>query len=385
MKFMGYRRSDGKVGIRNHVVVMAGTLCADIAAKKIAAKVPGATYVHNPKGCAQTPQDTALALEILSGMIANGNVYGAVIVGLGCETLQEGRYREAVKRKSDKPLRFVKIQDHGLRETVRIGSELAEELLAEASKLERSECDMSELIVSLECGGSDPTSGFSANNVVGWVSDRIVELGGTAILSETPEALGAEHILRQRGRTPEIGQQIYDAVKNNEKLFADMGIDVRDGNPSPGNKASGITTLEEKSLGCIHKAGHSPFEAVYSYGQMIDKHGLVFMDATAFDIASVANKVASGAQITIFTTGLGNPIGDAVSPVLKVTGNKRTANIMDDIIDFDTSASISGEKTVEQLGQELLDVIVKVCEGQTVKAEENGAFDMAINQFYSYC
>ena len=384
MKFMGYRRKDGKVGIRNHVIVMAGTLCSDIAARKVADKVPGAVYLHNPKGCAQTPQDTAVSLAIMSGLVANPNVYGAVIIGLGCETLQEARYREAIASKADKPVRYIKMQDHGLKESVRIGAEMAEELLAEAARVQREECDVSELIVSLECGGSDPTSGFSANNVVGWVSDKIVELGGTTILAETPEALGAEHILRDRGRTPEVGQKIYDAVKNNEKFFADLGINVRDSNPSPGNKASGITTLEEKSLGCVHKAGHAPFEAVYGYGEMIDKKGLVFYDATAFDIASVAAKVAGGAQVTIFTTGMGNPIGCACGPVIKVTGNHKTATVMDDIIDFDTSASITGEKTLEELGQEMFDLLIAVCEGKTVKAEENGCLEMAINQFYSY-
>lgn len=385
VKFMGYRRSDGSVGVRNHVLVMPGALCAAVAAEKIARQVEGTSFLYNPNGCAQAPDDTQRTLSILSGLIANGNVYGAVIVGLGCESLQEKDYLEAIRRRTDKPVKYLRIQDHGLYETVALGAEMAAEMVRQAQECKREECDVSELIVGLECGGSDPTSGFSANNVLGVVSDRIVALGGTAVLSETPEAVGAEHILRERGRTPEIGQQIYDAVLNNVKMFADIGIDVHACNPSPGNMASGITTLEEKSLGCIHKAGSGLFEAVYTYGQTIDKKGLVFMDATAYDVASTLAKIAGGAQVVIFTTGMGNPVGCSMAPVMKVTGNRRTASVLGDIIDFDTSPSISGEKTTEELGQEMFEQLLRICEGESVKAEENQAFGVAIDPLHSYC
>ncbi|MEL7659065.1 MAG: altronate dehydratase, partial [Bacillota bacterium] len=167
-------------------------------------------------------------------------------------------------------------------------------------------------------------------------------------------------------------------------MCKDNGEDIRKSNPSPGNKASGITTLEEKSLGCIHKSGTKPFMGVYKYGQMIDRKGLVFMDGTAYDVASVVSLAAGGAQVVAFTTGMGTPVGNAIAPVIKITGNKDTASRLSDMIDFDTSTSISGEKTVDELGTELLDYVVRVCNGEEVIAEVNGFSDMAINQFYSY-
>jgi altronate dehydratase large subunit len=385
LEFQGYKRTDGKVGVRNHVVIVPGVACAAVAARIIAANAPGTVYLHNPNGCGQTQGDTALTLEILSGLIANGNVYGALIVGLGCEFLQEEHYREAIARKADKPVYFIGMQDTGsLAETVETGERIARQLLSDAARCRREPCVGSDLIVSLECGGSDPTSGFSSNAVLGCVSDRIVDLGGTTVMSETPEAIGAEHILKRRGRTEEIGQQLFDAVRASEKRFADLGIDVREANPSPGNMAGGITTLEEKSLGCIHKSGTKPFEAVYRYGETIDKKGLVFMDTPAYDVASVTAKTAAGAQVTVFTTGMGNPLGSPVSPVAKVTGNRSTYTRMRDIIDFYTGESITGEKTVEQLGEELLGYLLRVCGGETVRAEENGSAEIAINQFASY-
>ena len=167
-------------------------------------------------------------------------------------------------------------------------------------------------------------------------------------------------------------------------MFKKNGEDIRKTNPSPGNKASGITTLEEKSLGCINKSGTKPFSGVYKYGQMIDKKGLVFMDGTAYDVASAVSLIAGGAQIVAFTTGMGTPVGNAIAPVIKITGNSHTATYLADIIDFDTSDSIVGKKSIEELGKELLDYIIRVCNGEEVKAEIHGVSDMAINQFYSY-
>lgn len=385
MKFNGYRRSDGHVGIRNHVVVMPGVICAAGVARKIADKADGIQYLYNPNGCAQNTRDTAVTLNILSGLIANGNVYGVLIVGLGCEMIRKDTYLEAIRKKTDKPVYYISIQEEGgIQKTVAKGVEIVKALSEEAGKCVREECDLSDIILGLECGGSDPTSGFSANAVLGNTSDRLVDMNGTSVLCETPEAIGAEHILKRRGQTPEIGQRLYDTVLEYEKMFADMGEDIRRTNPSPGNKASGITTLEEKSLGCVHKSGTKPFCGVYEYGQMIDKKGLVFMDGTAYDVASVVSLIAGGAQIVAFTTGMGTPVGNAIAPVIKITGNRDTAVRLNDLIDFDTSDSITGAKSVEELGEELLSYIVQVCNGKTVKAEDNEISDMAINQFNSY-
>jgi len=384
MKFNGYKRSDGHVGIRNHVVVMPGVICAAGVAQKIAYKTD-AVYLYNPNGCAQNSSDTEITSEILSGLIANGNVYGVLIVGLGCEMLRKDNYLEAIRKKTDKPVHYISIQQEGgIKKTVEKGMEIVNVLKEGANKCLREECDLSELILGLECGGSDPTSGFSANAVLGNTSDRLVDLGGTSVLCETPEAIGAENILKRRGATPEIGQQLYDVVIKYDQMYKSNGEDIRKSNPSPGNRASGVTTLEEKSLGCVHKSGTKPFNGLYRYGQMIDKKGLVFMDGTAYDVASVVSLIAGGAQIVVFTTGMGTPVGNAIAPVIKITGNRDTAVRLADMIDFDTSKSVSGEKSIEELGFELLEYIVSVCNGEEVIAEVNGFTDMAINQFHSY-
>ncbi|HIR00291.1 MAG TPA: UxaA family hydrolase [Candidatus Scybalocola faecavium] len=386
MKFMGYRRPDGSVGVRNHVLILPGCICSAGAARKIAAKAENASYLYNPNGCAQNSEDTGLTLEILSGMIANGNVYGALIVGLGCEIIQKDRYMEAIRKKTDKPVYYISIQEEGgIGKTVEKGVAIANKLRQEADRCVREECDISHLILGMECGGSDPTSGFSANTVLGNTSDRIVDLGGTTVLSETPEAIGAENILKRRGITPEVGQKLYDTVKACEQLYLDAGEDIRNTNPSPGNKAGGITTLEEKSLGCIHKSGTRPFTDVIRYGEKITQKGLLFMDSTAYDVASTVAKIAGGAQVIVFTTGRGTPVGNAVAPVIKITGNHDTFVRLNDMMDFDTSASYREGVPIETLGKELLDYIIEVCSGKTVKAEDNDISDMAINQLHSYC
>ena len=385
MEFMAYRRADGKVGIRNHVVVMPGCLCAQTAARKIAA-VTGAVYLHNPNGCAQNSADRTLTLEILSGMIANPNVHSALIVGLGCEQLRREQYLGRIGAKAEKRVEYLCIQEEGgLGKTVKKGAELVRALQTEAASAQRTPCDLSELILGLECGGSDPTSGLSANVVLGKVTDAVIDAGGTAVLTETPEAIGAEHILRSRGATPELGERIYRAVKDCEAYYRSCGEDVRLSNPSPGNQAGGITTLEEKSLGCIHKSGSRPFTGFCRYGDQITEKGLIFMDTTAYDVASVAAKAAGGAQIVAFTTGLGTPVGNPIVPVVKITGNRDTAECLADMIDFDTSDSLTGVRSAEELGAALLERILSVCSGEETAAERNGCEDMAIDQKHGYC
>lgn len=386
MKFDGYKRPDGHIGIRNHVVVLPGCICSAGVARKIANRVDGPAYLYNPNGCGQDSRDTAMTLEILSGMIANGNVYGALIVGLGCERLQKDDYLNAIKAKTNKPVHYISIQEvGGIQKTVAEGVRIVEALKKDADQCVREECDLSEITLGLECGGSDPTSGFSSNTVLGNASDRLVDLGGTSVLCETPEAIGAEHILAKRGKTPKIGRKLYDTVMRCKKLHLDAGEDVRNVELSPGNKAGGITTLEEKSLGCIHKSGTRPFSGVYEYGQIIDKKGLMFMDGTGYDVASVVSLIAGGTQLVAFTTGRGTPVGNAIAPVIKITGNHDTFIRQNDMLDFDTSDSITGAESIEELGEELLKYIIQVCNGKTVKAEDNNISDVSINQLSSYC
>jgi len=387
MKFLGYRRPDGRCGIRNKVIVMDGVLCSAIAAEEVARRVEGTTYLHNQYGCGQNPIDTVATLDIMSGLIANGNVYGALIIGLGCETTTKEHYLNAIKAKTNKPAYYISIQETGgFERTVKKGAEIAKQLVEEANKIQREEIDISELVIGLECGGSDPTSGISANTVLGEVSDQVVSMGGSAVLSETSEAIGAEELLRKRGRTPEIGQQIYDAIASwKDEYQKTTGCNIRDTNPSPGNKKGGLTTLEEKSLGCVHKSGNAPFDAFYQSGQLIDKKGLAFMNTAAYDIISVTSKVAGGCHLVVFTTGLGTPIGNPVAPVIKVTGNKHTYEFLNDIIDFSTHQSLSGEKSINELADELLDLIIDVSNGKEVIAEKIGSGYIATNQLYSSC
>lgn len=384
MKFLGYRRPDGKVGIRNHVVVMPGVVCSSMAAQKIVNNTRGATYLYNPAGCGQCQADTARSLEILSGLLANPNVYGAVIVGLGCETLQEARYRQAIGEKAPwKRIEYISIQQEGgMARTVAKGVELAQQLLVEASRCRREECSLSELALALECGGSDTTSGLSANVVLGKVSDDLVDQGGTVVLSETSEVIGAEHILRARSVTPEIGEAIYRAVRDKDEAFRAIGEDIRDSNPSPGNIQGGLSTLEEKTLGCIHKCGTHPFTGFLHYGQQIDRKGTLFMDTAAMDTTSMNGKFAGGCQLMVFTTGRGNPAGSAIVPVIKVTGNHDTYEWMRDILDFDTSATLRSEKTVTQVADELMALILEVLNGRPTCAEFNAADVITIDQHH---
>lgn len=383
MKFMGYKRSYGKVGIRNHVVVMPGVLCSDVAARHIVDAVKGSVYLFNPQGC---PDNVETVLEVYSGLLANPNVYAALIVGNGCETVTEEKYRHAINQKvKDKQIAYISIQgEGGLAKAVAKGSEIVRTMMADAAACKREECDVRELMIGLECGGSDPTSGISANAALGLVTDRIVGLGGSAVISETSEAIGAEHIMRARGNTPEIGNAIYEAICRRAKVFEDAGKDIRASNPSAGNIRSGLTTLEEKSLGRINKSGTTPFMGCYHYGEMVTTKGLNFMETAAYDPISTAAEIAGGCQVVFFTSGMGNPMGNPIAPVIKITGNHHTAQ-MTDIIDYDTSATLRGEKTLQQVSDELFALLIDVANGRPTLAELNGADAMLLDQAMIGC
>lgn len=256
MNFYGYRRPDGRVGVRNHVLILPASVCASDTTRIISQQVTGSVTFNNQNGCSQVPPDQELTMDVMAGFAANPNIYGTVVVSLGCENCQMDLVVDAIKARTNKPLKSVIIQEAGgTLKAIEQAVRYAKEMVQEASLLRREEFPISELIVGTECGGSDPTSGLAANPVVGELSDRMVDLGGTSILSETTEFIGAEHILAKRGKNEEVRQRILDIVHRYEKALQLVGEEVREGNPSPGNKAGGITTLEEKSLGCIHKGG----------------------------------------------------------------------------------------------------------------------------------
>lgn len=386
MKIKGYRRPDGKLGIRNHVLILPCSLCASETARFAASLVDGAIYIPNQGGCAVVKKDLEMTLEILSGFAANPNVYGTVVIGNSCEAVQASVLVEKIKEKTNKPLESVVIREAG--GTIKAVEQVcryAQKMAADAGMIEKTEGDFSELILGTECGGSDPTSGLAANPVVGEVSDKFVNLGATSILSETSELIGTEDILAPRCVNDEVAQKLLKIIKDNEEHFERAGESLRFGNPTLGNKAGGLTTIEEKSLGCIHKAGESHINAVYGYGEMIDKKGLVVMDTPGQDLASIAAMVAGGAQIVVFTTGRGTPTGNAIVPVVKVTGNSETAELMKDNIDFDASRVISGEKTIEELGEELFEEVKKVVCGKKSKAEALGFNDISMARVCNFC
>ena len=380
MTFYGYKRPDGRVGVRNKVLILPASVCASDTTRIIAQQVVGSVTFNNQQGCSQVASDQQLTMDVMAGYAANPNIYGTVVVSLGCENCQMDLVVKAIQERTNKPLKQVIIQEvGGTLKAVDIAVRYAKEMVAEASLLQKEEFPISELIVGTECGGSDPTSGLAANPVIGQMSDLIVAAGGTSILSETTEFIGAEHILARRAATPEVHERIFEIVHRYEKALQLVGEEVREGNPSPGNKAGGLTCLEEKSLGCIHKGGHSPVNAVYDYAKQVEaKQGLVIMDTPGNDPSSVAGMVAGGAQIVVFSTGRGTPTGNPLAPVIKITGNKLTYANMVDNIDVDASPLIYGTKTMEELGDELLKLTQEVACGKQTKAESLGYTEMAI-------
>ncbi len=385
MKFKGYRRPDGKVGIRNHVLLLPASACSSDTCRFVAEQVKGTVSIINQNGCAQVESDLKITQDVLSGFAANPNVYGTILISLGCENNQLADMERIIKSKTNKPLKTFIIQEvGGTVETTKMAAEVARQMVEEAVKSVPEEFDISELIVGTNCGGSDPTSGLASNPVVGNLSDRLVDSGATSILCETTEFIGAEHILAKQAATPEVADQIYAIIKRYEDHLTNVGESLRNGNPSPGNKAGGITTIEEKSLGCIHKGGHRPIVGVYDYAQAPDKKGLVIMDTPGYDHASVTGVAAGGAQLLVFTTGRGNVGGNPIMPVIKLTANKQTYDRMKDNMDLDVSPVLRGEKTVEEMGEELLDLVIDVANGKQPSAEFLGFSEIAISRICNY-
>lgn len=385
MEFYGYRRPDGTVGVRNHVLILPTSICASDTARIVASQVKGTVSFHNENGCSQVAPDQQFTMDVMAGYAANPNVYGVVAISLGCENCQMDLVADAIRARTQKPLRrFVIQEEGGTLKTVEKAVRAAREMVEQAGRERRVPCPLSCLTVGTECGGSDPTSGIAANRLVGALSDLLVDEGGTSILSETTEMIGAEHILARRARDEEVRRRIFEIISRYERTLALFGEEVRRGNPSPGNKAGGITTLEEKSLGCIHKAGHRAINAVYDYAKPIKEKGLVIMDTPGNDPSSMAGMAAGGAQIIVFTTGRGTPTGNPIVPVIKITGNRFTYARMEDNIDLDASPLVDGLRTLDELAGELLDEVIRTAEGEKTKAEILGFSEMAIARVCNY-
>ena len=377
MTFGGYRRPDGRVGIRNKILILPASVCASDTTRIIASQVESAVTFNNQNGCSQVPSDQQFTMDVMAGYAANPNVYGTVVVSLGCENCQMDLVLDAIKERTNKPIRHFIIQENGgTISTVEKAVRAAKEMAQEASLLQKEEFDFSELIIGTECGGSDPTSGLAANVLIGEMSDRMVELGGTSILSETTEFIGAEHILARRGKTKEISDRIYQIVHDYEHAIKLVGHDIREGNPSPGNKKGGISSLEDKSLGCTQKSGSAPVMGVLSYGEPVKEKGLNLLSAPGNDLVASTALAASGAHIVLFTTGRGTPFACPV-PTVKISSNNTLAQKKQNWIDFNCGVLVD-DVPADELADQLLDFVIEVASGKQAKSEEAGFHDMAI-------
>lgn len=379
--FRGFVRPDGRVGVRNHVLIVPTVICAAVVAERIAAAIsPHGAVLPHLAGCGQLGPDLHTTHQTLAAYCGHPNVGAVLVVALGCEQVVAQTLADTARR-AGKPAMVVAIQSEGgtVRTTSR-GIEYANRLV-EAAVAERTSCDASSLILSVKCGGSDYTSGLAANPVLGRVADRIVSLGGAVVIGEIAEIMGAEHLLAARATTPATSSQLLRVIDRVEFEARTLGLDIRGTQPSPGNIRGGLTTIEEKSLGATQKAGErTPLRDVVGYSQPVARGGLTVMDTPGLDVESVTGMVGGGAQVVVFTTGLGTPTGNPIAPVIKITGNARTAQSMADNIDLDVSGVIGADEAIDAAADRLFAAVLDVCSGEATAAERLGHTEFAIHR-----
>ncbi len=380
MEFLGYRRSDGRVGVRNHLLIVSTVVCANEVVTRIKRRIPSTVIAVHPFGCAMLGADLEQFRRTLVGIANNPNVGAVLVVGLGCEQIDARCLAGEVTKRGKVGEGLVIQECGGVQGAVKRGVEVAREMQMGLSREGRVTSPVSALIMATECGGSDFSSGLTANPAIGFVSDRLVELGGTVILSETTEFIGAEHLLAARAATRGIARKVESIVQRVEEQALKTGVDIRGSQPSPGNIRGGITTIEEKSLGCIYKAGTKPVQGVIEYGESIAGRGLWVMDTPGQDVESITGMVAGGAHIVVFSTGLGTPVGCPIAPVIKITGNPDTARKMKAHIDVDAGKILKGRDTIQGAGETLFRLLLEVASGKQTKAERWGHGEFGINR-----
>ena len=371
--FQGYRRPDGKFGARNLVAVIPTTICANGVAQAICRQIQGTIGYFHHQGCCQLPSDLKRVTEVLIDLGLSANVGAALIVSLGCEGTDHQRVYETIKA-SGKPCEIIHIQElGGTSAGIQAGMDAAQRLVMQISGQQRETCDISNLTMAIKCGGSDTTSGMASNCVIGYVADKLVDLGATVVFGETTEFLGGEHILANRavgGPDGPVAKKIYEIVERMENRAKAIGEDMRGGQPTPGNIAGGLSSIEEKSLGAIVKSGHRPIQGVLEYTDRItDQKGLWIKDTPGREPEILTGMAATGAQVLMFSTGRGAPQGFCSMPVIKICGNPITYARMSHDMDLNAGRIITGEKTIEQVGEEAFEMLLKVLSGQMTKNE----------------
>jgi altronate hydrolase len=382
--FQGYRRADGKVGTRNYVGILTSVNCSASTARMIADRVTpllaaypgvdGVLALTHQSGCGLVPASTGggVLQRTLHGYAAHPNFGGLLVLGLGCEMVQVQSIVDTLPVASDTLVETLTIQDEGgIRATVERGVETIARMLPALAARTREPAPISELVLGLNCGGSDGYSGITANPALGHASDLLVAAGGRSVLAETPEIYGAEHLLTRRAVSEDVAHAVLERI-DWWKDYAAQGGGSLDNNPSPGNKAGGLTTILEKSLGAVAKAGHADLAAVYQYAEPITERGLGFMDTPGYDPVSVTGLVAGGATVVCFTTGRGSVLGSRPAPTIKLATNTEMYTRMRDDMDLDCGRIVDGDATVAQVGDEILDRIIAVASGERTASEELG-------------
>lgn len=370
MKWYGYRRADGQVGSRNYVAIIPSVTCANDVANAIAREVQGTVVYLHHQGCCQLPPDLDRVTDTLISLGKSPNVGAVLIVSLGCEgTDHERMYQELSA--TGKPVEIIHIQElGGVTNAIREGTDIARRLVIEISGLQREPAEMSEIVMAIKCGASDTTSGMASNCVIGYVADKLVDLGATVVFGETTEFLGGEHLLARRAVNKQVADKILQIVKDMENRAKSVGCDMRRGQPTPGNIAGGLSSIEEKSLGAIVKSGSRPIQGVLSYPEHVTtQKGLWIKDTPGREPEILTGMAATGAQFMCFSTGRGAPQGFPSMPVIKICGNPNTYERMKNDMDLNAGLIITGDKTIEQGGEEAIAKLVRVLNGEMTKNE----------------